>query len=62
MYTLVIWTVIAVHGFGGSGNFETKVFKDWRPIAQMQSLEACSKAARDLGYNDNKNYRCISSN
>lgn len=60
MWTLVIWTVIAIHGKGGVTNHDSTVYRDWRPIAQTQSAESCHKAARQLGFTSEKQYRCIS--
>lgn len=57
MWTLIIWTVV---GYAVTPSGSHYAERDWRPVAEIKSEEACHKAARQLGYIDNKKYRCIS--
>lgn len=60
MWTLVIWTVVAVQGTG-TGNHMMQEYRDWRPVvSNIQNEAACHKAAKQLGYTSEKQYRCIS--
>ncbi len=65
-YTLFIWTVVAMAGTGTSAY--TTIEKDWRPLAEFNSLyhrdepnkaqELCEAAARQLGLKPQL-YRCV---
>lgn len=52
MYILVIWTVVAAT----TGSLGTE--RDWRPIGEFSSIQACHKAGADLGRQSDK-YRCL---
>lgn len=56
---LVIWTVVGFAVTSGSV-YERK---DWRPVGEFATAEACDEAARQLGYPkyDNR-YRCLNKN
>lgn len=53
---LVIWTLV---GFTGTSSSVWER-KDWRPIGEFATVEACDEAARQLGFPkyDNR-YRCL---
>ena len=51
MYTLFIWTVVAMaRGIGTES--------DWRPMAQFESQQLCMAGARLLVIKDDR-YRCV---
>jgi len=49
MITLFIWTVVA------AGNGSTA--RDWRPLAQFETVAACEDAVRSMNLQDR--YRCL---
>jgi hypothetical protein len=51
MYTLVLWAAVAAAG-------STEI-RDWKPIAQFNTLSACQEAAILLGAGGR--YRCLKS-
>lgn len=55
-YILVIWTVVAMNGGGGSSTKEIKM--DWRPIGEFQRIEGCQEGARVLGLTAER-FRCL---
>lgn len=66
-YILVIWTIV---GYAGT-QMATHEKYGWQPIGEFHhedgtyqrknAKEMCEEAARQLGYTDSKNYRCLRS-
>lgn len=64
IYTLYLWTVVAVTTGG-------RLYQDWRPVGEFQSYislskdngptakELCEKAAKDLDLLTDNRYRCV---
>ena len=63
-YILVIWTIV---GYAGT-QISLHEKYGWQPIGEFHevgyvydALKKCEEAARQLGYSDSKNYRCLRS-
>lgn len=56
-YILVIWTIVAMNGGGGTSTKE--VAMGWRPIGEFQHQAGCERAAAELGITDPKHFRCL---
>jgi hypothetical protein len=54
IYTLYLWTVVAV---AGDRHFQNRAI-DWRPIGEFASKELCEDGARQLGISIDKS-RCV---
>ena len=48
-YILVLWTVVAQSNYNAA--------RDWRPVAEFQTLTLCETAATNLNVKDR--YHCI---
>jgi hypothetical protein len=53
MITLFIWTAVA----GWGDRFEHQVNRDWRSLAQFETIALCEDAARSMNIQDR--YRCL---
>ena len=64
IYTLMVWTVIAVAGAGSQHAREFKTEHGWRPLAEFQSgggetgEKLCENGAKQLGLKADT-YRCV---
>lgn len=58
MYTLFVWTVVAMGGAGyGTFSKEFRTEYDWRALAETATKADCERVARELSVN--KGWRCI---
>jgi hypothetical protein len=53
MITLFIWTAVAASG----DRFDHRVNRDWRTLAQFETVVLCEEAARSMNLLDR--YRCL---
>ena len=51
MITLFIWTVVAM------GDSTIRVARDWRPLAQFETVALCEEAVRSMNLQDR--HRCL---
>ena len=52
MITLFIWTVVAM-----GHNSTVRVARDWRPLAQFETMALCEEAVRSMNLQDR--HRCL---
>lgn len=59
IYTLMVWSVIAIAGAGSQYSREFKTEHGWRPLAEFQNGEKlCEDGAKQLGLKADM-YRCV---